>query len=94
MPTVHVYLNGTNVRAGGCLRSDPDNVLTTIPAGDYNAHHQSVGDDVKRSATVFNYWWVKIDTPAGPGWVSATRVSGGDNNGPVPHVPKHRTEFV
>jgi hypothetical protein len=93
---VHVFKDGTNLRQGGYIRrkdTDPDNVIAAIPSGFYQAHYQCGGSDVKEGND-FNYWWVKITTSHGDGWVSAVRIATGGNNEPIPGVDPRPTAFA
>jgi hypothetical protein len=85
---VKVFLNGTNVRSGVSVQSDPPNIIGVIDSGEFDAIKQCAGgqaDDNVRN--LHNFWWVQLDTPFGPGWVNAIRIATGDNQHPIPHVP-------
>lgn len=90
-----VVIADAHLRTGGATRG-LDNIIETIPAGEYPAFYQCAGEEVFESGHT-NFWWVKI--AAGPGgtepwgWVSATLIKGGADNGPILDVPPHRTIF-
>ena len=89
-------LGGTNLRHGGSTQGDPDNVIGSIQAGEYLASMQAAGQRAwsqppDRGAT--NFWWVLIDSPRGPGWVSATRIAEGGNDQPIRDVQTVATVF-
>jgi hypothetical protein len=93
---VNVFKNGTNVRSGGFRPrnpGDPDNVVTTVDAGMYEALYQCAGQDVTEGNDR-NYWWVKIRAGNREGWVSAVRIRSGVNDRPVPDVEVRPTAFV
>jgi hypothetical protein len=91
MATVHVFKNGTNLRLSGLLQSS--NIIGTVDKGDYEAQHQCVGDRVTEGS-VTNVWWVKIKAGSKQGWVSAARISSGDNNDPIPGIPTQEVEWA
>jgi hypothetical protein len=96
MTKVHVFKNGTNLRAGGYVKqvnADPDNVVEVIGAGFYEALYQCGGSAVTEGSSR-NYWWVKIKEGAVEGWVSAVRIKEGGNDEPVPGVPQRETRYV
>jgi hypothetical protein len=74
----------------------PDNVIATIPPGEYPAPYECAGEEVKEAGH-FNFWWVKIvaGSEEDPlvGWVPAVLVAGGDDDEPIPGVPQRPTEF-
>ncbi len=83
---VNVFKNGTNVRSGGFRPrnpGDPDNVVTTVDAGTYEALYQCAGQDVTEGNDR-NYWWVKIVAGDRQGWVSAVRTRRGDTPRRIP----------
>ncbi len=92
--TVQIINADTNVRTGVSTRGP--NIIQTIQKGKVEALCQCTGQDVSQNNNkVFNYWWVCIVLPNGrTGWVSATNVKGGVNNGPIPEVPQHPTVNV
>jgi hypothetical protein len=89
---VHVFNNGTNLRTGGSTRG-PNNIITQINAGHYEALYQCPGQDVSEGGHR-NFWWVKIVAGNHRGWVSAVRIATGDDDKPIPGVEERRTEFV
>jgi hypothetical protein len=93
MPMVKVFKSGTNVRRGGSTQGQPDNIIGAIGIGEYNAITQAAGQEVVEGANR-NFWWVKLATPVGEGWVSAVRISTGGNDAPIPGVPTEATVFA
>ena len=89
---VNVFKNGTNLRRGGSTRG-PDNVISVINAGNFEALYQCAGQDVTEGSN-FNFWWVKIVVGSQQGWVSAVRIATGGNNDPIPGVEQRPTQFV
>jgi hypothetical protein len=87
-------MGGTNLRLGGSTQGEPDNAIGSIPAGNYTAIAQAAGqrvwDDQHRNT---NFWWVLIDTPRGPGWVSAVRITEGGNDEKIRGVETIATVF-
>jgi len=91
---VKVWRDGVNVRRGVSHRSDPANDIGKINSGEYNAIKQCAGGQVDlkpEEGGYRNFWWVQLDTPVGRGWVSAVFITTGDNQQPVPDVPKVAT---
>ena len=85
-PTVPVAA-GTTLRKGASTQG-PNNIIgQPLAKGSYPALAQCAGGAVTEGGAV-NFWWVKIDTPQGTGWVSAVRVLVGGNNEPIPGVPQ------
>lgn len=87
---------GTNLRRGTSTKSDPgeDNIMgLPLRKDDYLALVQCAAQDVKPDKATFNYWWVLIDTPQGRGWVSAVRITEGDNNQAITGVNKAVTVY-
>lgn len=69
-------------------------VATQRASPDYTAIKQCAGEQVDlkpEEGCYHNFWWVQLDTPIGRGWVSAVFISTGDNQQPVPDVPKAAT---
>ena len=91
MATVHVFSDQTNLRRTGELHSD--NIIGTVDKGDFDALHQCVGDEVEKGS-VRNNWWVKIKAGDKQGWVSAARISGGNNDEPIKNVPTQPVEWA
>ena len=81
---VHVHTD-TYLRTGG-TRKGPDNRIGdgTLKAGEYEALAQSPCAEVSNGP--HNYWWVRLSTPRGEGWVSAVSVETGDDDKPIPPV--------
>lgn len=95
---VRVLADGAHnprLRTGGSTKG-PDNLIATIPPGEYPALYQCAGERVTEAGHS-NFWWVKIvagseDEPL-VGWVSAVLVAGGNDDGPIPLVPQRPTVF-
>jgi len=83
--TVHVVSGGATLRSGGSRQSDPDNAFGSIPAGSYRALAQCGGQEITIGSQS-NFRWVLLETPHGPGWVSAVLIKEGPNGGRIPHV--------
>jgi hypothetical protein len=88
----------TYLRTGGFL-DGPDNRIGAdpLPPGEYEARAQCPGQEIKDGA--HNYWWVRLATPRGEGWVTAVHVATGDDDEPIPPVngvpiPLRPTVFV
>lgn len=76
---------GTNLRRGVSVLG-PNNIIgAALPAGSYTALGQCAGGSVTEGNAV-NFWWVKISSAHGDGWVSAVRVLEGGNNQPIAGV--------
>ena len=89
---VTVYQEGARLRRGGSRRG-PDNVIKTIHKGEYEALYQCTGQDVTENGHS-NWWWVKIKAGGDEGWVSATLITQGGENKPVPGVEERPTVFA
>lgn len=88
----------TQARRGGFRRhntADPDNLVGhgLLPAGEYEAHIQCVGQEIRQPGRGSSSWWVCVTTPWGLGWVTALHVDGGDSGDPVHGVSTRGTEF-
>jgi hypothetical protein len=81
-----------HLRKGGATRG-PDNVIEKIPAGEYPAFYQCAGEEVEEGGHT-NFWWVKVAHGTKRGWVSATLIKGGHDDGPIPDVPHRPTIFT
>ena len=91
---IKVWADGVHVRKGVSHLSDPANSLGTINSDQYTAIKQCAGEQIDlkpEEGGYHNFWWVQLDTPVGRGWVSAVYISTGDNQKPVPDVPKAAT---
>ena len=87
-------MGGTNLRLGGSTQGEPDNAIGSIPVGNYTAIAQAAGQQVwDNQHRNTNFWWVLIDTPRGPGWVSAVRITEGGNDEVIRGVETIATVF-
>jgi hypothetical protein len=77
--------DGAQLRRGVSTKG-PDNVLATLPAGDYPALAQCAGEEVVIPSGATNYWWVKITAGDATGWVSAVEITEGGNDAPIAGV--------
>jgi hypothetical protein len=89
--TVKVTLTAKSYLRTGGSRKGPDNRIghNPLPPGEYEALAQSPCAEVTDGP--HNYWWVRLRTPLGDGWVTAAHVATGPDNTPVPNdkpVPK------
>lgn len=85
--TVPIVKAGATLRLGGCDNSDPSNAGSTIGGGvSYTAFLQCPGEQFTDEHKNTNFWWVLLDTPHGPGWVSAVLIAEGGDNEPIRNV--------
>src|SRR5512133_1028969 len=84
--TVKVTLTTKSYLRTGGSRKGPDNRIghDPLPPGEYEALAQSPCAEITDGP--HNYWWVRIRTPHGDGWVTAVHVATGHDDKPIPPV--------